>query len=149
MFDKLEMVGIGLGALALAGLLLVVKSWKDDAEKLPIVEAQFETYRETTREHNEKREKIVLGIQDENGELRKLRESVPVRVVRLSIPARSVPTAASGSGGSDGAEGPAAGVLPEEAGPDIGGRLYALADEADEVSKQLRACQNYADLTIF
>lgn len=144
MFSKLELIGGVVAVLSAIAIVAVIKSWKDDAEQLPIVRAEFRQYRTAIEQQAKLQENIVIGIQNENTELRRLRESVPVRVVRLHIPARSVPAPAESSSGDSSAGGAPSGLLPEEAGPDIGGRLYALADAADEVSKQLRACQMYS-----
>ncbi len=84
---------------------------------------------------------VLKGYQDEIESLRN--RPVRTRTVRLC------PDAASGDlrdaaapGGTDGTT-PGTGVVLGQAGPDIGGRLYALAAEADEVTARCRALQGW------
>lgn len=78
----------------------------------------------------EKQRKASDDYQTELERLQAARADVPTRIVRLCRTAPSVPEAASGppEAGTEG--------LPVEAGPDIGERLYALADEADRCAAQ-------------
>lgn len=71
-------------------------------------------------------------------ELEDIRRAIPVRSVRLCPPASGggvpgVPAAAGKSAG--GAANPP--FVSGAPGPDIGGRLYALADECDDIARRL------------
>ena len=76
--------------------------------------------------------------------LNRQRAAVPVRVVRVYLPAPArtdaVPSDSHAKPATAGAT-PAAGVLPQAPGfgPDIGAALYSDADRCDELSAQVRA----------
>jgi hypothetical protein len=87
--------------------------------------------------HIETNAKVVGSYEAELAAVR----NRPARVVRVCTDPGNV-QGAGPAGASDGA-GPAAGVVSGPAGPDIGGRLYDLAREADEVAARLRALQEW------
>jgi len=142
---EMRLLGYGLAAASVLWLLLVVKGWHDDAQKLPQVTQDFAVYRTAIEAGVKVRKEVSDGYEGELSALRASRDAAgPARVVRLCQPPTDVPAAPRGSGVDSGAS-PGAGPLPQVAGPDIGPKLYASADEADEVSAKLRACQSYAE----
>lgn len=138
---------IGLAALVLLVLGwvgFVVNGWHKDSLALSAAEARTEQIQReaaqtiaTLKAAQEAAQKASQGLQDELQKLRHARKPAPV--VRLCKPA-PVPSPGEGRGGRDGA-GPGTGELPATPGRDIGGDLYGLADDADEVAARLRACQ--------
>ena len=108
-----------------------VHSWRSDALQLGAVRQEMESLKAA----QEASHKASMELQDELQDLRTSRKPAPV--VRMCKPAKQVPSAGAGRDGST----PGAGELPQEAGPDIGTDLYALADDADELAARLRACQ--------
>lgn len=146
-------VGFGIVGLCLLWLGLVLKGWHDDSQALPGVKAERDAARAETAQVRAdltaeafRLAKVNEGLSDENEILRRQRESVPVRSVRLCPAARPAEQAnpAAPSGGDAAATG--SGVLSPEAGPgpDIGPALFALADEADELLRRYRGLQEYA-----
>lgn len=155
MIGWLKLAGIGLAAAALLGIGLVVKNWKDEAARVPVLEqqiAQANTTIETERRLKTEADAASKGYQDELENLRAARAAAPVRVVRLCVN----PTVPADSGGAaaqpgpDGATAPG-GELSEGTGsntgqgPDIGTDLAALADRADQLSAQIRGLQDYVN----
>jgi hypothetical protein len=109
-----------------------VNSWRQDALQLGAVRQEMVELKAAQAAS----QKASQGLQDELQNLRNTRKPAPP--VRLCKPAKPVPEAGTGRDGSA----PGAGELPQEAGRDIGGDLYGLADEADELAARLRACQD-------
>jgi hypothetical protein len=140
------------GALAL-GLLLTINGWRKDAAQLPVVRQQFAVYQTDVETARRTRAEVSNEYQ---GELERLRADAgkrPAPPVRLcQQPPAQVMPAAGTAGGRDG-PGTTGGQLPggtgpsvaEGPGPDIGAELFALADRADRLSAQLRACQSFVD----
>ena len=134
-----------LGAVIAIWLGLMVKGWHDDAQKLPVVERQFDVYRTATETAAKVRKEVSGEYQDELSTLRNQRPPAPA--VRLG--SNSPVQASSGAAGGDHGPSTADGQLSQgagsgaQAGPDIGSALFAIADRADEVSAQLRACQSF------
>jgi hypothetical protein len=127
-------IKMGIAVLILgiaAGLAYKVNSWRQDALELGAVRQEMVELKAA----QEASHKASEGYQNELKDLRAARK--PSRDVRLCKPAKPVPEAGAGRDGST----PGAGELPQEAGRDIGGDLYGLADEADELAARLRACQ--------
>jgi hypothetical protein len=108
-----------------------VNSWRQDALELGAVRQEMVELKAS----QEASHKASEGLQNELETLRATRKPSPV--VRMCKPAKPVPEAGAGHNDST----PGAGELPQEAGRDIGGDLYGLADEADELAARLRACQ--------
>lgn len=135
-----------IGAVVLGGIGIVVKGWHDDAQKLPQVQQEFAVYR-TGQETAARVRKEVSG--EYQGEIATLRagQRQPAPAVRLCQQAPAVPASGT-TGGSHGA-GATGGQLPEGTGTgavqgrDIGAELFRLADRADELTAQLRACQSF------
>lgn len=134
-----------LGAIAIIWLGLLVKGWHDDAQKLPVVQGQFDVYRTATETAAKVRKEVSGEYQSELSTLR-AGQRQPAPAVRLC---QSPVQADTGTpGGNHGAsttdrelsQGAGSGA---QAGPDIGRDLYQLADRADEVTAQLRACQSF------
>jgi len=153
MIGWLKLAGIGLVAAGLLAIGLIVKGWKDDAEKVPLLKDQLErsAWALERRIQSEKDVQAASeGYQNELKDLKAARASIPTRVVRLCVLSDG-----PGPGAADAAEpGPdgaatGTGVVSEGAGsnhqpgPDIGGRLYELADRADELAAQVRGLQDY------
>jgi len=149
-------VGFGIVGLCLLWLGLVLKGWHDDSQALPGVKAERDAARAETAQvradltaEGFRLAKVNEGLSDENEILRRQRESVPVRSVRICPAARPAGQAdsAAPSGGDAAAAG--AGLLQEEGrwdpepGPDIGPDVYALFDEADELLRRYRGAQEY------
>lgn len=123
-----------IGAVFMA-ILGVVNWQKVRAEKrarvaetaLELANAEIEAERENTRKANEASERYAISLE----QLKAARAAIPTRVVRLcNTPSVSQAGATPGTDAT-GAEG-----LPQAPGPDIGGRLYDLADEADQCAVQ-------------
>jgi hypothetical protein len=139
-----------LGAVAALGVLSVVNGWRKDAAKLPEVEQQFAVYRTGIETAARVRNEVSNEFQTELEGLRATARRQPAPAVRLCPSAPAGVSADRSAGRGDGT-GAAGGQLPagtgpdprEGAGPDIGRDLYQLADHADELTAQLRACQSY------
>jgi hypothetical protein len=141
---EIRLLGYGVAAASLIWLFLVVKSWHDDAQQLPQVQKDFAVYKTAIETGATVRKEVSDGYEGEISKLKADRDAAgPARVVRLCSPSPVVPSAPRGTSGDPDAT-PGAGALPQVAGPDVGQRLYADADEADEMSAKLRACQAYA-----
>jgi hypothetical protein len=139
------------GALAL-GLLVMINGWRKDAARLPVVRQEFAVYRTGVETAQRVREEVSNGYQAELETLRAAAGKRPAPAVRLCAPAAPSVPADRAAGRGDGA-GAAGGQLPggnaagdsAGAGPDIGRELFALADRADTLAAQLRACQSFVD----
>jgi hypothetical protein len=135
MISPLLYIKLGIAVLVLgiaAGVVYKVNSWRQDALELGAVRQEMVELKAAQAASQE----ASQGLQDELQNLRNTRKPAPV--VRMCKPAKPVPEAGAGRDGST----PGAGELPQEAGRDIGGDLYGLADEADELAARLRACQD-------
>lgn len=136
-----------IGAVFLA-ILGVVNWQKVRAEKrarvaetaLELAHAEIEAERENTRKANEASERYAISLE----QLKAARAAIPTRVVRLcNTPSVSQAGATPGTDAT-GAEGlPQAPGPDNSAGPDVGGELYDLADEADQCAVQLEALQDW------
>jgi hypothetical protein len=134
MISPLLYIKLGIAVLVLgicAAFAYKVNSWRQDALELGAVRQEMVELKAAQAASQE----ASQGLQDELQNLRNTRKPAPV--VRMCKPAKPVPEAGAGRDGST----PGAGELPQEAGRDIGGDLYGLADEADELAARLRACQ--------
>lgn len=124
---------------------LVVKGWHDDSEKLDEVEQEYAVYRTGIETAAKVRKEVSDGFQSEIATLRANQRPAPT--VRLCQSPGSVP--ASGPAGGNNGSSPSGWQLPKaderdhQEGPDIGTDLFGLADRADELSAQLRACQSF------
>jgi hypothetical protein len=130
-FGYLRIAAIVAVVAALSFAAYKVNSWRQDALELGAVRQEMVELKAAQAASQE----ASQGLQDELQNLRNTRKPAPV--VRMCKPAKPVPEAGAGRDGST----PGAGELPQEAGRDIGGDLYGLADEADELAARLRACQ--------
>lgn len=142
-----------IGGILIALLLVVVKSWHDKAQRLPVVEKQRDTaiaakakYETDMARELARNRTISKGLQDELQTLHDTARAQPAPVVRLcNRPVRRdlLADRAAGPGSDEAAT--AAGQLPETDGPgrDIGPELYAIADDADEIVASCRALQGY------
>ena len=131
-----------------------ITSWQAQAREAAAVKLAAKVERAaqqnvitTLREQITAANAASLGYQNELTKLRGARDAAgPVPVVRLCKPAGAavagVPAASPAPGGSDGPA-PAAGVVPQTPGPDIGPELYSAADDADELAARLRALQDW------
>jgi hypothetical protein len=131
-FGYLRIAAIVAVVSALSFAAYKVNSWRQDALQLGAVRQEMVELKAA----QEASQAASQGLQDELQNLRNTRKPAPV--VRMCKPAKPVPEAGAGRDGST----PGAGELPQEAGRDIGGDLYGLADEADELAARLRACQD-------
>ncbi len=135
------------GGIAAAWLFVVVNGWRKDSIELPKVQQQYAVYREGVETAQRVREEVSSGFQAEIAALRANQRPAPV--VRLCQPAPVVPSDRTPSG-SDGS-GAAPGQLPPGTaadavpGRDIGSELFRIADRADELTAQLRACQAFVE----
>lgn len=96
-------------------------------------------------ENFQKAQQASKGLQDELQKLRVIVDSAPPVGVRCHVTSKVVPQTDTAGGHS--AAGAGAGTLPAEAEHntgDIGSQLFGLADEADRLNAQLRACQAWA-----
>jgi hypothetical protein len=141
--STLDLVLYGLLALAVAGAVAVVGKWKHDAGLLKVeraahvaelkrVNGELATERHNAQLARESSNAYQQALED----LRGARAATPARVVRLCHATTELPGAAGGfaAPGEEAVPDPARSDL--EAGPDIGGPLYTLADEADECAVQ-------------
>ena len=147
MIGWIKLAGIGLVAAGLLWLGLIVKGWKEDAALVPVLNERIAQVNATIDEERRlKREadEASKGYQNELEALKTVRANTPTRVVRLCV-LSGPPGEAGGAAAEPGPDGAASGtgVLSERAGSDIGGRLYGLADRADELAAQVRGLQDY------
>lgn len=151
-YIRLGVAVVLLGAVVWLGF--IVNGWRQDAERLALVEAERD---QALADLSQERINVAEAQEASRGyqsELQTLRiaatNSRRVRPVRLcqSTPqtnVRKIP--ADGAGSSGAAAG--AGELPQEAdgnlraGPDISADLYAEADRADEMTALARAAVIY------
>lgn len=154
--SKLDLALYGLLALAAAGLLVTINSWRLDSARLKVVAReltdekkgrardleQYTRNQEKTQEHGRDYDN---KIDQQHAE----RADTPTRVVRLceprlptSISARNSPVADHAKGG---AELPQAPRRDPEEGPDIGPELYSEADRADDIAIELNACIDWVE----
>ena len=156
----LRLAAYALAALLLAGLLWRIQAWHKAALALPVAQAALkdsEAARASERvqwaAESARIATVSKGYLDELETLRTARVATPTRSVRLcgnpaSVPAAEGPPAPATGGDATPA---ASGELPAETrradsgGPDIGSRLYALADEADAAVASCRALRKYVD----
>jgi len=148
--SPLACLKLGAGAAILALLIwagLAVNGWRNDSLALANAEARTAEIAQQARDAMatlaEAHKDALDASQGLQNELQTLRDNrKPAPVVRLCREPRvpTGPAKGAGAPGRDGS-GPAAGELPQTLGPDIGGDLYGLADDADEVAARLRACQ--------
>lgn len=119
-----------------------------EAARLEWATAHLESIEALRAEQDEQREKsraVEEQYEQSKTELDDIRRNLPARVVRLCRTAADrgdVPAVPAGSGVHDGAAASDADV-PGAAGPDIGGRLYGLADECDDTARRLKALQEW------
>jgi hypothetical protein len=141
---------IGWGALVAVIALMGwrVSAWHNAYERLGSVEEALESERlcdsgsacqarqaALEAAQAETTAKVISTYESELAAIR----SRPARVVRLCPDSGHLPNA----GNAPGSGGTAPAVVPGPAGRDIGGELYDLAREADEVSARLRALQQW------
>ncbi len=148
-------IKLGLAAAVLAGLALFgwrVHAWHDGYKELARERAcepqtacaeraarVAEAQQKAAQEQAQKAAEVVATYEQEIADNRRR----AARSVRLCAPAPGDVRNAAGTGSADG-PGTAAGVVPGQAGPDIGAGLYRLAQDADEVAARLRALQAWA-----
>lgn len=143
-----KLIGAGLVLGAIVWLGLIVNGWRNDAAQVPVLEDRIRTATaqiEQERQAVKDAQKASEGYQNELATLRSARSAAPARAVRLcNVPAS--PAAGEVPGPESGPDGSASGSggVPPRAGPDIGPRLYASADRADDLSAQVRGLQEYA-----
>lgn len=107
--------------------------------------ASVEALRAEQDEQRERSRVVEERYEQSKSELDDIRRNLPARVVRLCRAATDrgqVPGVPAAPGGDAGAAGNDA-DLPGTAGPDIGGRLYAFADECDDNARRLEALQEW------
>ncbi len=97
--------------------------------------ATLKAERENTRKANESAERYAISLEN----LKATRAAIPARSVRLCNAAPGVPA----TGAAASADDAAAGRVPQAPGPDIGARLYDLADEADRCVVTLSELQRW------
>ena len=150
--SKLAAYAIVAAALAAVGSLAWwrVASWRDDSQRLRVVEREYLAYRSTIEGYAKGEAKARKEYQDDRATTADVRAGVPVQSVRLRIdgagvcqPAAAAGTAAVGTPAAAAGELQEAGGLPAAGseGPDIGPRLYDLWDEADDLRDDFAACQ--------
>lgn len=119
-----------------------------EAARLEWATAHLESIEALRAEQDKQREvsrAVEVDYEKAKSELDDVRRNLPARVVRLCRSAanqRDVP-AVSVAAGVDAGAGAGAADDAREAGPDIGGRLYAFADECDDAVRRLEALQNW------
>jgi hypothetical protein len=155
------LVWIRLGAVIIAAFVIAfavvtVKKWHRDSLALASakaetaeIAAQAQLAIETLAAQQRAAYAASEGFQREIQELRD--RPVPVRTVRVLVPARAAVPAAGATPGRPDAGAQAAGVVHPDAGQvasrDIGPDLYALTLEADRCSAQLRGLQAWVTAT--
>lgn len=153
--SKLDLVLYGLLALAAAGLLVTINSWRLDSARLKVVAReltdekkgrardleQYTRNQEKTQEHGRDYDN---KIDQQHAD----RADTPARVVRLCGEPK-LPTTARNATIADhakgGAELPQAPRRDPEEGPDIGPELYGEADRADDIAIELNACIDWVN----
>jgi hypothetical protein len=145
----IRLAGIAVIAGLLIWLGLIVNGWRNDAERLAIVELERD---QALADLSQERLNVVeaqeasRGYQSELQDLRvaATRERIPVVRLCKSAPQAREPLPAAGAG-PDAAAAPS-GPLPQEdeVHRDLGPELFELADRADELSAQVRGLQEYA-----
>ena len=118
-----------------------------EAARLEWATAHLESIEALRAEQDEQRERsrvVEESYEQSKSELEDVRRNLPARVVRLCRAANprdvpGVPGTAAGHDGSASGDSDVQGA----AGPDIGGRLYALADECDDAARRLKALQEW------
>ena len=127
----LKIAAVVLIVAVLALVAYKVNGWRQDALELGVVRQELaDTIAAQERSH-----KASEGLQDELQTLRAARK--PAGSIRVCKPANGLPKGGSGRDGGT----PGAGELPTETRLDTQ-PIYDLADEADELSARLRACQS-------
>jgi hypothetical protein len=126
------------------GLFYTVQSWREDSRAL---EAAKNDFANRAKEYNDKiadyefqkstSAEAQKGLANELENLRIASLALPVRIVRVCVPADPVPAAPRNAGDPEGPPTPA-GELPQKAGRDIGPDLYSEADRADALVAHFR-----------
>lgn len=145
---------VGAAGLTLAVALMGwrVSVWKSSHEALPGVQAALEAEEACADGSKcQQRQNALRERQDEFNrqvainyaqQLDEINARPPAPVVRLCQSARGGAVRLSGTApAADGAA--SGGVVPLTAGPDIGGVLYELADDADREALKLKWLQEY------
>lgn len=133
-------IGLIAAAVAFVGYLLWREKYLSDKltvtrQELSTATAMLGAERDNARKANEASERYAISLEN----LKAARAATPVRTVRLCGGPASVPEAGTAAGAdASGSEG-----LPQAAGPDIGQRLYDLADDADHCQVTLEALQRW------
>lgn len=107
--------------------------------------ASVERLRAEQDEQQERSRVVEERYEQSKTELDDIRRNLPARVVRLCRAATDrdkLPAVPAAAGRDDSAASGDADV-PGAAGPDIGGRLYGLADECDDTARRLKALQEW------
>ena len=150
--SKLAAYAIVAAALAAVGSLAWwrVASWRDDSQRLRVVEREYLAYRSTIEGYAKGEAKARKEYQDDRATTADVRAGVPVQSVRLRIDGAGVcqPAAAAGTA-AVGTPAAAAGELQEAdglrgvqgQGPDIGADLYGIANDADDLRDDFASCQ--------
>ena len=93
--------------------------------------------------------KASKGYQDELAKLHEVAAATPAPIVRCvrRKPSQAGPVPDADSAGGSGGAAPGTGPLPQTDGPDhdIGAPLFALADQCDALSAQLRGLQGWVN----
>lgn len=145
-----------VAAFAVAFAAVTVKKWHRDSLALASAEAerdelaaQAQSAIATLAAQQRAAYAASEGFQREIQELRD--RPVPVRTVRVLVPARAAVPAPGPAAGRPDAGAQAGGLVQSRAGPaasrDIGPDLYALTLEADRCSAQLRGLQAWVAAT--
>ena len=140
--SKIDLILIGGLALCVIGFAIVVKKWHDDSNAYKLAKVEWsKTLESKNREladmqaNVEKANAASNKYHDELDRLDRERLTTPVRSVRLCHSPVRVPQATAGTTASGTPETGDEG-LQVEVGPDIGARLYDLADQADQCAAQ-------------
>ncbi len=152
----IRLAAVLVAALVIAFGVVTVKKWHRDSLALASVEAerdeiaaQAQAALSILAAQQRAAYEASEGFQREVQELRD--RPVPVRTVRVYVPARAAVPATGSTAGRPDAGAQASGVVHPGAGPalsrDIGPDLYALTLEADRCSAQLRALQGWVAAT--
>lgn len=147
MIGYLKLGGLIAGALVLLALVLIINGWRKDAAQVPLLEERIEQVNQQIAQERKQvkdAQAASRGFQDELRTLREARAAAPARTVRLctlsaAAPGPAVPVAQPGPDGATAS----AGGNAQGAGPDIGARLYAIADRCDDLSAQVRGLQDF------
>jgi hypothetical protein len=132
-----------IGAALLTTALIVVNGWRKDSKQLEVVEQEYADYKTQVRVAAETKKEVSDGFQKEITALRDAVSKQPAPVVRLCN--QPAPAAVDRPTARDHDPAPTPGPLPEtnDVHRDVGPELFRLADAADLLSAQLRACQDY------